>query len=142
MNITNDGARIVATDYWESAAAKAGKVICSPNAGEIRCLLPRPLWPAINELRAATSVVLSRGPWPDAGLPDATEILWDDGSDSPHAWHLSPESWLLLPAEAPGGWEWTISLWTQRKGRPHQALRRVCHWRRVDRIPFMRAWRG
>jgi len=140
MQITNHGPLILATDYWDSAAAAAGKVICSPMAGAIRCLLPRPLWRVINELREATHAVLSRGPWPEVGLPDATEILWDDGSDSPHAWHLSPESWLLLPAAPEPGREWTITLWTARKGRPHKALERVCHWRRVEHIPCLRAW--
>lgn len=76
------------------------------------------------------------------GLADAVEIVWDDGSDDPFALHLSPESFDLLPGEPPADQEWIVSAWDTKKGRPHKAVERICHWRRVAAIPCMRPWRA
>ena len=52
-------------------------------------------------MRESRECVLSRGPWPAAGLADAVEILFDDDSEEPYALHLPPESFDLLPARPP-----------------------------------------
>lgn len=140
VTITNHGPLIASTNYWELAIEEAGKIFCSVNAGAIRVLVPRVHRRIIQDMRTARECVLSRGPWPAMGLDDAVEILWDDGSDDPFALHLSPESFDLLPGEPPAGQEWIVSAWDLKKGRPHKAVERVCHWRRVDAIPCMRPW--
>ena len=136
IRIDNHGPLITATDYWESEYAREGKVIVSPNAGVIRCLIPPALAPVLGELRQAEYAIVSVGPW--HGQP-AVEILWEDHTESPHAWHLTAQSCLMLPGD-PGESQWVITCWVSRRGVPHKALERPCHWRRVAKIPCLLPW--
>jgi hypothetical protein len=153
ITIHNRGPLIVATNYWESELAKAGKIFCSVNAGAIRVLLPPLGYRHVEDMRG--ECVLSRGPWPELDLPEAVEILWDDGSPDPFVLHLSPESFDVLPAQPEPDREWVISVWVyhgellnevefQGSLRPHngfgKVLEQVCHWRRVEKIPCMLPW--
>jgi hypothetical protein len=136
IRIDNHGPLIVGTDYWDSEYAAEGTLLLSPNAGVIRCLLPPALYPVVGELRRAEYAIVSVGPW--QGRP-AVEILWEDHSDAPHAWHLTADSCLLVPGD-PGEQEWVIACWISRRGQPHKALERPCHWRRVPTIPCLLPW--
>lgn len=136
IEVHNHGPLVTASNYWESEHALAGKLYVSVNAGAIRVLLPASIRPVLNELRAAEYAILSRGPWPEAKAEDAVEILWEDHTDSPFAWQLTAASFDLLPAEPPAGRGWIISAWDLKKGKPHKALERPCHWRRVPKIPW------
>lgn len=139
--IENHGSLIVATNYWQSEMAQAGKRYVSCNAGAIRILMPATLRPEINEMRTAKVVIVSRGPWPVAGIDEAVEFLFDDGTDSPFALTLTSSSFeFILPAEPKPGEEWTLTVWDEKKGRPHKALERRCHWRRVEKIPCLKPW--
>jgi hypothetical protein len=140
LEIHNHGPLILATNYWESEYAAAGKFYCSINAGAIRLLVPQSQRLAIENMRAAPQVVLSRGPWPERGLVEAVELLFDDGTDNPYALYLSPESFDLLPAEPESGREWVLSAWTKKKNVPHKAVERLCRWRRVPRLPWLEPW--
>jgi len=154
IQVTNHGPLIVQTNYWDSELAREGKLFVSVNAGAIRVLLPPQLYSFLVDMRAAKECVLSRGPWSAAravmstlaghfALPearDAVEIMWDDGSPSPFALHLTPESFDLLPAEPTPGREWICSTWTSKDAKPHKSLERICHWRRVAKIPCLEAW--
>jgi hypothetical protein len=115
-------------------------VYVSCNAGAIRILIPAAQRALIEECRSSQYCILSRGPWPEQRLAEAVEILFEDGTDSPFALQLSPTSFDLLPAEPEGGKEWVLALWTEKKGRPHKALERLCHWRRVPRLPCLKPW--
>lgn len=136
--VENHGPLILASNYWGSEMELAGKYYASVNAGAIRVMVPRSLRAEIQECRAAEYAILSRGPWPACGLPEAVEILWEDRTDSPFAWQWSPETFDLLPAEPQPGEQWVISLWDLKKNRPHKALERPCHWRRVPEIPWLK----
>jgi hypothetical protein len=92
----------------------------------------------LGDMRAATECVLSRGPWPEGGAADAVELLWDDGSASPLALHLTARSFDLLPAQPEQGREWLLSVWTNEHDVPHKALERICHRRRSARLPPIR----
>jgi hypothetical protein len=140
IQISNHGPLIVSTNYWESELAIAGKLYCSVNAGAIRVLLPPGRYADLNDMRPARECVLSRGPWPDQGEAEGIEIMWDDRSDSPYALHLTSASFDLLPAEPEPGREWVVSVWTSKDGRPHKSLERICHWRRVKRLPCLKPW--
>lgn len=140
IEIHNHGPLIVSSNYWESDLAAAGKLYCSCNAGAIRLLVPPSDRAAIPELRKAGEVILSRGPWPARGLPEAVELLFEDHSDSPWSYQLSPESFDLLPAEPSPGQEWVLSAWDQKRGRPHKAVERRCLWRRAPKIPWLKPW--
>jgi hypothetical protein len=142
IETVNHGPLIVSSTYWGSEYEAAGKLFCSVNAGAVRVMVPRAGRAVIEECRSSRHAVLSRGPWPEMGLVDAVEILWEDGSDSPFSLHLSNESFDLLPGEPEPGREWTVSLWDLKKGKPHKALERRCHWRRVPRIPWLRPWKA
>jgi hypothetical protein len=140
IEIRNQGPLIIATNYWSSPFAAKGLVWCSVNAGAIRVLLPPSAYPTLGDMRAARECILSRGPWPEQGLPDAVELLWDDGSESPFALHLTARSFDLLPAQPEPGREWLLSVWTNEDGMPHKAFERICHWRRSVRLPDLRPW--
>jgi hypothetical protein len=140
VEIINHGPLIASTNYWTLAVEEAAKVFVSVNAGAIRVLVPRAHRRIIEEMRTGKHCVLSRGPWPAMRLEEAVEIIWDDGTDDPFALHLSPESFDLLPAEPPEGQEWIVSAWDVKKGKPHKAVERVCHWRRVPQLPYMLPW--
>lgn len=142
IQVSNHGPLILSTNYWESELALGGKFFVSVNAGAIRVLLPPAAYGVLSDMRAARECVLSRGPWPQLRKSEAIEIMWEDGSDSPFALHLTPESFDLLPAEPEPGREWVCSTWTAKDGRPHKALERICHWRRVPKIPYLKAWEG
>lgn len=122
MHIENHGPLILRTDYWSLPQAQAGKMIISPNAGAIRCLMPRQLWPVLGELRAATHAVFTV-------RRASVEILWDDCSDAPHTWELSLNSCVPVPGDPSPG-QWVISCWVERRGVPHRALEKPCLWRR------------
>lgn len=141
IRIDNHGQLITGTNYWELAVEEAGNIFVSCNAGAIRVLVPRVHRRIIGDMRSAKYCVLSRGPWPAMRLAEAVEILWDDLTDDPFALHLSPESFDCLPAEPPAGQEWICSAWDLKKGRPHKAVERVCHWRRVERLPWLAPWK-
>src|ERR1700722_8109784 len=141
IQISNHGPLIISTNYWESELARNGKLFVSTNAGAIRVLLPPQFYEEINDMRSASECVLSRGPWPEGGQPEAIEIMWDDGSDTPYALYLTPESFDMLPATPEPGREWTCTVWTAKDGKPHKSLERRCHWRRVEHIPSLAPWR-
>lgn len=141
LQIENHGPLVVATNYWESEYERAGKLFGSCNAGAIRLLLPRAMRSVLNDLRRSEYVILSRGPWPEAGRAEAVEILWEDHSDDPQAWRLSAESFDTLPAEPRAGREWIISVWDLKKGKPHKAIERRCYWRRVALLPCLKPWK-
>ncbi len=140
LEIINHGSLIRATNYWKTDMAQAGKYFASVNGGAIRLLVPPSRRAAIEDMRAAQYVILSRGPWPAMSLAEAVELLFEDQSDDPYALHLSPESFDLLPAEPQPGREWVLTVWDNKKDRPHKALERPCHWRRVPRLPWLRPW--
>ena len=140
ITVENHGPLLLRSNYWESELARAGKLFVSVNAGAIRVLWPPQLYEDLAYMRTASECVLSRGPWPKQREADGIEIMFDDGSDAPYALHLTPASFDMLPAEPEPGREWVLSVWTAKDGRPHKALERKCHWRRVDRLPCLRPW--
>jgi hypothetical protein len=142
IEIHNHGPLITASNYWDSEMAAAGKIYVSVNAGAIRMLLPSVLRHYLQEQRPAQYAILSRGPWPAAGLEDAVEILWEDGTKAPFSQQLHPVSFDFLPAEPEAGKELVITVWVDKKGFPHKSLERRCLWRRVPSIPWLKMGTG
>jgi len=136
LRIENDGPRIRATNYWESEAAGRGYAYVSVNAGTFRLLLPPALETALADMATAREIVISRGPWTDAGKADGLEILFDDGSSSPYALHLSIEQIDRVPLDADAGRQVVCTVWTLG---PKLALSRPAYYRRVPRIPWVKA---
>src|SRR5262249_50192974 len=132
----NDGADVVSSSYWGSECDRAGEAYCSVSAGCVRVLLPTGSGLA-KELPGAQYAILSRGPWPDAGLAEGVEVLFEDHSNNPFVLHLPATSFDVLPGEPAAG--------QRRRGAwgpgPPRAAPLPCHWRRVPRIPWLQLLR-
>ena len=139
VQTSNAGPEVIASTYWTSALARAGKIYASVNAGAIRILLPDSFADELpREIAAASLAVISVGPWPARGLATAIEIMWEDGTESPYALHLSPESFDLVPA-APDSGGWTVTTWDLHRGTPRKRTQHASLWRRVPFIPCLQA---
>jgi hypothetical protein len=143
--IHDHGPLIVATNYWELPEARLGKLLVSLNAGAFRILLPVQAEGYLEDLRSAEGCAVTRGPWPEQGLADAAEVLFDDGTGDPFALHLALASFDRIPPDAEAGREVVVSVWTRPRrsggGRPHRALERPGYYRLATAIPYMRPWR-
>lgn len=136
MIIKNAGQRIIDTDYWDSEHAQRGLMYLTWNAGAARLLLPDAIKSELREMRGASCVIISRGPWHEQGGCDALELLFEDGSDSPYVVHLVAEQTdRLLPEDNQGG-GFVVTVWT----RAGQKLRRPGKYREVDGIPCLQPW--
>ncbi len=138
LEITNDGPLITATNFYDSEYAAKNLYFLSWNAGAGRLLVPDSRISDVKEMRTATYVIVSRGPWPERGRSEGIELLFEDGSDTPFCLHLSsPEQTdrLLPDVEQGGGFE--VVAWS-RQGR-------LATWpgkyRKVPLIPCLDAWK-
>lgn len=139
LTITNDGPRIASTSYWQTEHALRGALYLSINAGAFRVLVPPALEDQIPDMATATTVVISRGPWPDQQRDDAIELLFDDGSSSPYALHLAVAQVDRLPLNADAGQAWTCTVWTAGPhGTAVERLSRPAIYRRSKRLPDLR----
>ena len=137
LEITNEGPAIVSTNYWETDFAEAGAVYLSVNAGTFRLLLPDRLNPALNNMRTAREVIISRGPWPAQRRTDAIEILFDDGSASPYVIHIGLEQIDRLPFDSDAGRSSECTVWTRG---PKLELSLPARYRRSVKLPDLSPW--
>ncbi len=137
--IKNNGPEILETNYWQTSYAQAGKFYLSINSRAFRLLVPIGQEAAVNEMRTAVEIVISRGPWPAAGKAEAVEILFDDYSDAPYSLQLSPEQIDRLPPASDSGREdLTFSAWV----RPcNKILEYTAKFRIVSQIPCLDKWK-
>ena len=133
ITISNAGQKIKTTNYWDHEYANKGKIFFSVNAGAIRMLVPETMFHIIPEIETGKKVIISRGPWPDAGRNDAFEVLFEDYSDNPFALHTGLEQWSPIPKKSS---KWLFTAWT-REGCFYHAK---CKYRVVDKIPYLKAW--
>jgi hypothetical protein len=139
LAIRNHGPLIRATNYWDLPPRPGEALFVSVNAGAFRVLLRPDSEVLLDSMWTAQECIVSRGPWPAAGRPDAFEVLFDDATDSPFALHLQRESFDRIPADDDAAQEWILSVWTRpRRGKPHKALERPCWYRRVPMIPYLK----
>lgn len=111
--IKNNGKEIIETNYFDSNLNAGGKFFVSLNAGAVRLLVPDVLLQEIRrELMIAEKFEMSRKPFPELGLNDALEILFEDFSDAPYVLKLSPNSFDRLPAQGDYGRTFDFSAWT------------------------------
>ena len=134
LQIENSGQDIASTNYWTSEHARAGLLFLSINAGAFRLMVPASQESQIPEMRTATEAVVSRGPWPDRGLHDAFEVLFEDGTDSPYSLHMSPEQLDRLPTSGARKSEHVFSIWTSA-GKQFEC---PCWYRIVERLPWLK----
>lgn len=143
ITIENDGPLILATNYWQTTIAHAGKFFLSTNAGTFRLLIPQAHLSVVREMRSGREVVFSRGAMTLNGqhLPDMMELLFDDGSASPFSLHLSPGQLDRFPLDTDTTQAWTCTAWTQLVGtRGRRVLTRPAYYRHVRTLPDLRPW--
>lgn len=134
--VRNDGKKIIETNFWDSPMAQAGYAYLSWNAGAARLLLPNTLVSAVNDMRAATQVIVSRGPWIERGGREAVEVLFDDDTDAPFSICLAMEQTdRRLPACSQGG-GFSVDVWT-RTGCQASIQGK---YREVAMIPCLEPW--
>lgn len=140
LTIDNHGPLIVRTNYWETEYAQRGVLYLSINAGAFRLLVPPGLQNFLSEVRTATEVIVSRGPWPEQRRAEMIEVMFEDGTDSPFSVHFGAEQIDRLPPASDAGRELIFTAWTApRRGRPHKAYERPAWYRIVPRIPWMKS---
>lgn len=139
LTIQNTGQEITSTNYWDMEHAKKGYFYCSINAGAFRLLVPWLQEFSLNEMKTASEVIISRGPWPEGGKPDALEILFEDGTDTPFALHLGSEQVDHMPLDADRDRQgqpprWVFSAWTQHGKK----IELPCRYRKAKKIPCLK----
>jgi hypothetical protein len=140
----NDGPDLTWTNYFDSDMARRRLVYVTTNAGAFRMLVPAGAGPFrwLPVMADVPELVISRGPWPAAGLADAFELLFDDHTVSPLAIHLGPGAFDRLPAASDEGGTFRFSAWVRNggRGRIRKVIDRPCLYRRVARLPCLAPW--
>ncbi|MCC4595435.1 hypothetical protein NRY95_05550 [Xanthomonas campestris pv. phormiicola] len=137
IEISNDGAAIAYTNYFDTELARAGYFYVSYNAGAARLLVPDSRKTMLDDMRTGRYVIVSTGPWKDQQDRSGLELLFEDGTDSPFCLHLlvQEQSDRVLP-ETDQGSSFIVAAWT-REGK-------VASWpgkyRRVGCIPCLEPW--
>jgi len=135
IEIQNNGPYLVQTNYWETDLPGRGIVYFSINASALRILLPDDRH--LNDICTAKEVVISRGPCPSMGLSDALEVMFEDGSDSPFAFHTSLGQWDLILPKEDAGRQFKCLVYT--KG-PILKVELPVWYRIVPSLPHMKPW--
>ena len=134
IKIENDGSEIVSTNYWDLEHAARGFCFLSLNAGTARLLVPKPMEPQIPEMTAAVSLaIITRGEFKGR---ESLEIMFEDGSNSPFALHMSTEQVDRLFSDADRHKEFRLSIWTQG-GKQAEF---PCRYRKAKRLPYLKPW--
>ncbi len=139
IHIENNGPEIVRTNYWQTEHAARGALYLSTNAGCFRLLVPDVMYEQTAEWRSAREVIISRGPWLDAGKHDALEILFEDDTANPYSIHLAGEQADRLPPASDRDRQgqpprWKFAAWTSAG----KILELPCRYRIVKRIPWLK----
>lgn len=135
ITITNDGPRILQTNYFDTEHAVRGFLFASWNAGALRLLVPDAQLDLVAEMQTGSSVVVTRGMLQGR---DALEIMFDDGSDAPFAIHIGTEQTDRSLPDIDDGRAITVTAW-RRTGLIGEWPGR---YRTAASLPDMRPWRA
>ncbi len=139
IEIRNDGDLIAATNYWQTPYAAKGMAYLSINAGAFRLLLPPAMESSLKEMAGARSVIVSRGPWSEAGQAEAVEVLFEDDGPSPFVMLLGKGQCDRFPPEKDSGREdLECTVWTEEA---KMRLRFPARYRIVRKIPCLAPWK-
>lgn len=139
--VKNDGPIIIDTNYWQTELAQRGLVFVSVNAGAFRLLMPQVMEAAIEEMKTADYVIITRGTWyPPGSYPrqNAFELLFEDYSAAPYSIHVSMEQVDRLPIESDEG-RTDLKCLVYTEG-PTLRLALPARYRRAKRLPYLKPW--
>jgi len=106
LTIENDGPAIVASDFWTTDQARAGKFFISCNEGAFRLLLPPQTLSVVEDMRTARIVEVRR-----EGKANF-RIIFEDDSDSPFVIDCLVNSFDRIPADTDHGGQFRFTVWT------------------------------
>jgi hypothetical protein len=134
--IKNDNYNITETNYWETTIAKKGLFFMSLNDGFYRLLVPETHENIVQEVLHASRVIITRGSAPqlDPPRPDAFEIVFEDGTDSPYAILMTPDYWDRFPSNEDLGHKGTLAIYCNKSNQPKLLFDKV-FYRRADTLP-------
>lgn len=130
----NKGREIVDTNYFGSEMEQRGYIFMSSNAGSFRLLLPSSLNHTLPDIKTGKYAVISRGPIPEGGKHDGVEIMFEDHSDDPYSFVISPEQYDWMAGNADNNYEFVLDVWT---AAGHQ-LSMPCYFRTVNKLPCLK----
>jgi hypothetical protein len=133
MMVRNNGPYLLDSNYWESEMCRSEFVYFSSNAGAVRILLPNTK--DLNAILTGKEVILSRGPWPQMGLVDAMEVMFEDNSESPFVFHTCIAQWDRLPAHNDIGRQFKCLIYTEG---PKLQMELPLWYRIVPSLPYMK----
>jgi len=143
IKTVNKGPVVVSSSYWGSHHEQEGYYYLTPNAGWLRLLCPRACG-EIGEMATGKIVGMTFGIVRSiikAGMvvgKEMIEIMFDDQTASPFVLYLDVELMERSPASGDFGRKLKMSVWEDRRGKPHRILARTCYLRRAD-LPCLRA---
>jgi hypothetical protein len=107
LTISNSGADIAATTYWDTEHASAGICYLTANAGTWRLLVPEAAEGTLADMRTGTCATIE----PSLAQPQACwDVVFEDGTDSPFC--LSVDRRQVDRKMEPGSCR--LAVWTQR----------------------------
>jgi len=135
LQIENANADIISSNFWDSVVAQRGYFFISFNAGAARLLVPDNRLGEVPEMQTGHTVIISQGPL--AGKAGATELLFEDGSDTPYSMHLDPAQTDRQLPQTDNGRDLVFTAWCRG---PVQLFSRPAKFRLVRKLPCLEEW--
>jgi hypothetical protein len=134
--IKNEDHKIIETNYWETTPSKKGLYYMSLNAGYYRLLVPKNNDNFEKEISTAKYAVISRGAASQLNppRPDAFEIVFEDGTDSPYAIIMTPDYWDRYPGDEDEGWNGKMAIYCNYSKEPVLEFDKV-YYRKAASLP-------
>jgi len=149
LTFSNDGQRLVSTNYWNSKYAAKNLLFLSFNAGAARLLIPKGMEPMLKELKTGSYCIISRGKLkafmlgqkriePEKQGVDMYELLFEDFSDAPYCVHVEvSQSDRTLP-EVDSETDFILTAWTEAGLQ----FTLPAKYRKVDYVPCLKPWKN
>ena len=142
ITTTNDGPKLIETNYWATEASQKGYFYVSINEGCFRILVPKNREKTyLREMGTGDVVLITRGAWPEMGRQSAFEFLFEDSSGSPFTLHAGIEQCDRLPLDSDVDTigkppRWRCAIYTEG-GKQFELPAR---YRVVSRLPYLKPW--
>lgn len=141
IQIENEGAEILSTNYWASPLNNEGTIVCSLNAGALRLLIPDVHRDMIFEMLTGKEVIVSKGKVTAKGRGRGRtgyEFLFEDRTDTPFVLTIGENQMVPFQvANTENGKPILVSGWTRG---PKKEFEMWGRFRVVKRLPCLAPW--